>query len=98
MKNPYVLLGLESDASTSKIKSAYRKKASLFHPDKNSGCYEEATEKFKLLQNKCSSVRGGQCNLKRKIKTKKRKIRITKKQKITFKKKQKYKKSIRINR
>ncbi len=79
-------------------KKDFFKQSLIFHPDKNSGCYEEATEKFKLLQNKCSSVRGGQSKLKRKIKTKKRKIRITKKQKITFKKKQKYKKSNRINR
>ena len=79
-------------------KKDFFKQSLIFQPDKNSGCYEEATEKFKLLQNICSSVRGGQCKLKRKIKTKKRKIQIAKKQKITFKKKQKYKKSIRINR
>ena len=48
MKNPYVLLGLENDASTSKIKSAYRKKASLFHPDKNSS--PDAPKKFREIQ------------------------------------------------
>jgi DnaJ-class molecular chaperone len=47
MKNPYVLLGLEVDASISKIKSAYRKKASLFHPDKNPS--PDASEKFQEI-------------------------------------------------
>ena len=78
--------------SVCKTKKDFLKQSLIFHPDKNLGCSEEANEKFKLLQKRCSSVRGGQRKLKRKIKTKKRKIRITKKQKITFKKKQKYKK------
>ena len=72
-----------------KTKKDFFKQSLIFHPDKNSGCSEEATEKFNLLQNMCSSVRGGQSKLKRNIKTKKTKIRMTKKQKIILKRKQK---------
>jgi DnaJ-class molecular chaperone len=54
MKNPYELLGLENNASTSDIKASYRKKASLFHPDKNSspdapGKFREIQEAYELL-------------------------------------------------
>lgn len=35
MKDHYAVLGIEADASIAEIKVAYRKKASQFHPDKN---------------------------------------------------------------
>lgn len=35
MKDYYAVLGIEADASIAEIKTAYRKKASQFHPDKN---------------------------------------------------------------
>ena len=63
-----------------KTKKDFFKQSLIFHPDKNSGCSEEASEKFKLLQNMCSSVRGGRSKLKRKIKTKKRNKNIRSKE------------------
>jgi molecular chaperone DnaJ len=42
----YDVLGVKKDASADEIKKAYRKKALLFHPDKNPGD-KEAEEKFK---------------------------------------------------
>ena len=42
----YELLGLERTANQGQIKSAYRRMAMKFHPDKNPG-NEEAAEKFK---------------------------------------------------
>ena len=48
MKNYYAVLGLESDASAAAIKSAYRKKASEFHPDKNTAA--DAPQQFREVQ------------------------------------------------
>ena len=48
MKNYYAVLGLESDASATAIKSAYRKKASELHPDKNADA--DAPERFREVQ------------------------------------------------
>ena len=48
MKNHYAVLGLESDASAAAIKSAYRKKASEFHPDKNMAA--DAADNFREVQ------------------------------------------------
>ena len=48
MKNYYALLGLESDASATAIKNAYRKKAAEFHPDRNSAA--DAPQRFREVQ------------------------------------------------
>jgi DnaJ homolog subfamily A member 5 len=47
----YELLGIERDADDEIIKKAYRKKALEWHPDKNLHRAEEATEKFREIQN-----------------------------------------------
>jgi DnaJ homolog subfamily C member 7 len=48
-KDYYKILGVEKDAGESEIKKAYRKKAVIFHPDKNPGD-STAEEKFKDIQ------------------------------------------------
>lgn len=48
MNNHYAVLGIDSDASDATIKNAYRKKASEFHPDKNSA--PDAPAKFREIQ------------------------------------------------
>ncbi len=45
----YDILGVSKDASAKDIKSAYRKKALEWHPDKNPDNKEEAEEKFKEI-------------------------------------------------
>lgn len=47
-KNYYEILGVERNASADEIKSAYRKLAMKYHPDRNQG-NEEAAEKFKEI-------------------------------------------------
>ena len=44
----YDLLGIQTDASPSEIRSAYRKKARIVHPDKNPND-PDAQEKFRML-------------------------------------------------
>jgi molecular chaperone DnaJ len=44
----YVILGVERDASADQIKSAYRKCAMQWHPDRNPDNKTEAEEKFRL--------------------------------------------------
>lgn len=44
----YQVLELKPNASLSNIKSAYRRLAKIWHPDKNNGS-PEATEKFKEI-------------------------------------------------
>lgn len=48
MKDYYAVLGIDSDASASAIKIAYRKKASQLHPDKNVS--PDASVKFREVQ------------------------------------------------
>lgn len=45
----YYLLGIDVDATFEEIKKAYRKAALRWHPDKNRGCLEKATEMFKRI-------------------------------------------------
>ena len=47
-RNYYEVLGVERGASPDEIKSAYRKLAMKYHPDRNQGS-EEAAEKFKEI-------------------------------------------------
>jgi preprotein translocase subunit Sec63 len=54
MKDYYAALGIDSDTSLGAIKSAYRKKASEFHPDKNTAAdaparFREVQEAYDLL-------------------------------------------------
>lgn len=42
-----------------KRKQHYRKQTAIFHPDKNNGCIDDATEKFKLLEKCCKSKDSG---------------------------------------
>jgi DnaJ-class molecular chaperone len=48
MKDHYAALGIDSDASMGVIKTAYRKKASDFHPDKNTS--PDAPMRFREVQ------------------------------------------------
>ncbi len=47
--DPLMVLGLSSTATWGEIKSAYRKLAMMYHPDRNPGDKEAAT-KFKEVQ------------------------------------------------
>ena len=47
----YEVLGVPKNGSDADIKSAYRKAALRWHPDKNPDNLDEATEKFKEIQN-----------------------------------------------
>ena len=50
MKCYYEELGIARDAADGDIKTAYRKLALKWHPDKNPEQAEEAKEKFQLIQ------------------------------------------------
>jgi len=45
----YAILEIEKDATTAEVKSAYRRLAKQFHPDKNPGREQEVEPKFKLI-------------------------------------------------
>ena len=49
MKNYYQLLGIDQGASQEEIKKAFRRMASLHHPDHNPQNPGEAEEKFKEI-------------------------------------------------
>jgi curved DNA-binding protein CbpA len=56
MKDYYAQLGVAPDATVDSIKSAYRKKASQFHPDRNpdpsaAQKFREAQEAYEVLAN-----------------------------------------------
>lgn len=48
MKDYYAVLGIDSDATASALKNAYRKKASEFHPDRNTA--PDAPARFRDVQ------------------------------------------------
>ncbi|MBN8452131.1 DnaJ domain-containing protein [Accumulibacter sp.] len=48
MKDYYAILGLASDATGEAVRTAYRRKALQFHPDRNAA--PEASEKFREVQ------------------------------------------------
>ncbi|KAH8397007.1 hypothetical protein KR215_007519 [Drosophila sulfurigaster] len=50
MRCYYEELGLARDSNESDIKTAYRKLALRWHPDKNPDCLAEAKERFQLIQ------------------------------------------------
>ena len=49
VRDPYQILGVSRDASTRRIKAAYRRLAKQFHPDRNP-TDPEAEERFKEIQ------------------------------------------------
>jgi curved DNA-binding protein CbpA len=48
MKDYYAILGIASDAASEAVRTAYRKKALQFHPDRNTA--PEATDRFRDVQ------------------------------------------------
>ena len=51
MDNPYHILGINKTASRKDIRSAYKKLAFKWHPDKNLEKKKEAEIKFKQISN-----------------------------------------------
>ncbi|MCF6343225.1 MAG: DnaJ domain-containing protein [Devosiaceae bacterium] len=50
MRDPYKILGIDKSSSEKEVKSAYRKKAKIYHPDKNKDD-AKAKEKFSEVTN-----------------------------------------------
>lgn len=48
MNDYYAILGIDSDAALTAVKSAYRKKAAEFHPDRNPS--PDAPQQFRQAQ------------------------------------------------
>ncbi|MEM4990578.1 DnaJ domain-containing protein [Collimonas sp. H4R21] len=48
MKDYYAVLGIDSDATAGALKTAYRKKAAEFHPDRNAA--PDAPARFRDIQ------------------------------------------------
>lgn len=59
LQNPYTVLGVSSDASADDIKSAYRRLALKYHPDRNPGD-REAEERFKEISEAYATLRDPQ--------------------------------------
>lgn len=62
MRDPYEVLGVSKDASPEQIKSAYRKLAKQYHPDRYIGnpLADLAAEKFKEINEAYDTLTGGQ--------------------------------------
>lgn len=62
MRDPYEVLGVSKDASPEEIKSAYRKLAKQYHPDRYIGnpLADLAAEKFKEINEAYDTLTGGQ--------------------------------------
>ena len=54
----YATLGLTSDATPAEVTRAYRLLSRKWHPDKNVGNEEQATEEFKKINNAYSTIVG----------------------------------------
>lgn len=62
MRDPYEVLGVSKDATPEEIKSAYRKLAKQYHPDRYIGnpLADLAAEKFKEINEAYDTLTGGQ--------------------------------------
>src|SRR6478672_375137 len=58
MADLYQTLGVQRDASDAEIKTAYRKLAMMYHPDRNNGA-KDAEEKFKEITEAYDVLRDG---------------------------------------
>jgi DnaJ domain len=55
--DPYLVLGVGRDATEAEIKAAYRRLAATYHPDRNPGFQDAATEKLKELNAAYDSIK-----------------------------------------